>query len=572
MFAHIRQRLLFNTVIKYGKQKGYSSTSAVSVVKSEVKSEAKDVAEPIYPPIEDLSWKAQRKRNRQAWYDKIKGLETVEEKQFEINMPRYYGWKSLILKEHVIPYNALAHAQYYTRTHVVQESGLPAFYNNIVSTEQLDRMVQAVKSDIEDNIIFEHCVRRRDHEIPPDKFPLDENVKAHDRKIYMEEVISKALIHRINKTMLIHLAPENLHLLHAEVDFEPRLEASWFMGSLYPSSSRRLKRKSIEFMKDHADDPIDLPVQYIGQPVMHLRHKHPLREIIPLSDCENPALDVPTFKLNPGVLTYNFEKKHLTNIPGFWPGDESEFGLLSYHNCTYLQTRPEKYNDTSTALTVQAILSSYSWLLSQACYQGFSTFNDITYPLTTQTVITNGQWWSFFVYQLNTTLVHSEHADENPKRNICWVTEPIKLFDKIEDEKVHGLNEEVLKTLIKFYMNVPEERTGVDLKPYLGKSVKVVADIEHDERRNWLEKQYKHLVSNRPRHRRIPEIYDWQKIYLIRFKTRPLDKKREPWQFGVKAYKRRLDDHCPPYIPRCLRGAKSPKMRNKGRFAKMYYP
>jgi len=132
---------------------------------------------------------------------------------------------------------------------------------------------------------------------------------------------------------------------------------------------------------------------------------------------------------------------------------------------------------------------------------GFSTFNDITYPLTTQTVITNGQWWSFFVYQLNTTLVHSEYADENPKRNICWITEPIKLFDKIENEKVHGLNEEVLKTLIKFYMNIPEERVSVDLKPYLGKSVKKIADIEHDERRNWLEKHYKHLVNNRPRHR-----------------------------------------------------------------------
>lgn len=97
--------------------------------------------------------------------------------------------------------------------------------------------------------------------------------------------------------------------------------------------------------------------------------------------------------------------------------------------------------------------------------------------------------------------MHSEHVDENPKRNICWITEPIKLFDKIEDDKVHGLNEEVLKTLIKFYMNMPKERVGIDLKPYLGKSVKVIADIEHDERRNWLEKQYKHLVNNRPRHR-----------------------------------------------------------------------
>jgi len=200
-----------------------------------------------------------------------------------------------------------------------------------------------------------------------DKFPLDENIKTLDRKINMENIISKALIHRINRTMLIHLNSENPHLLHTEVDFEPRLEASWFMGGLNPPYSLQKLRKSVKFLNDFIGDPVNLPVQYIGEPVMHLRHKHPLREIISLSDCENSALDVPTFKLNPKVLTYTFEKKHLTNIPGFWPGDENEFGLLSYHN---LQRRPEKYNDTSTALTVQAVLASYSWLLSQACYQG----------------------------------------------------------------------------------------------------------------------------------------------------------------------------------------------------------
>lgn len=153
MFAHIRQRLLFNTVVKYGKQKRYS-TSAVSEVSSE------DAAEPTYLPIEDLSWKAKWKRKRQVWHDKIKNLETVEEKLFEINMPRYYGWKSLILQEHRIPYDALSHAQHCTRTHIVKESGLPAYYNHIISTEQLDRMVQAIKSDIEDNIIFEYYIRR----------------------------------------------------------------------------------------------------------------------------------------------------------------------------------------------------------------------------------------------------------------------------------------------------------------------------------------------------------------------------------------------------------------------------
>jgi len=70
--------------------------------------------------------------------------------------------------------------------------------------------------------------------------------------------------------------------------------------------------------------------------------------------------------------------------------------------------------------------------------------------------------------------------------------------------------------------------------------------------------------------RRISEIYDWQKIYIIRHKTRPMDKKREPWEFGIKMYKRTLDDHQPVYIPRHLR--ENPKKRNRGRWAKTYYP
>lgn len=185
----------------------------------------------------------------------------------------------------------------------------------------------------------------------------------------MEDVISKVLIQRINRTVLIHLSSKYPHLLHAEVDHEPRLEASWFMG-IEPTPFIKKQRSRFESLKEYVDDLLDLPVQYLGQPVVHLRSKHPLREIIPFSECENPALDIPIYKYNPVALGHTLDRRFLTNIPGFWPGDQNEFGLISYHNCTHLQRRPKEYNDTFEALTTQAILASYSWLLSQACYQG----------------------------------------------------------------------------------------------------------------------------------------------------------------------------------------------------------
>lgn len=70
--------------------------------------------------------------------------------------------------------------------------------------------------------------------------------------------------------------------------------------------------------------------------------------------------------------------------------------------------------------------------------------------------------------------------------------------------------------------------------------------------------------------RRIPEIYHWQEIYIRKFKTRPLDKRREPWEYGINQFKRKLDDHHPRYVPKCLR--ENPKKKKIGKWANTYYP
>lgn len=219
------------------------------------------------------------------------------------------------------------------------------------------------------------------------------------------------------------------------------------------------------------------------------------------------------------------------------------------------------------ALHCQAMKASFGWLLAQANYQGFTTYNDITYPLVTQTAITNGQLWSLYAYQMNTVEIHSEKVDENPKHNVCYGTKPLKLYDTVEDGKVKGLNEDVLKMIVQFYANVPEERDH-EMKPYLGKEEKYVADIEDDRRRCWLESRYKLLMSNRPRHNLLPETYMWERIYKIMHDTRAYEAKRRPFELGKNPYQRRLDEHLPPYIPKVLR----PYPKAKKRFETTYYP
>ena len=97
-------------------------------------------------------------------------------------------------------------------------------------------------------------------------------------------------------------------------------------------------------------------------------------------------------------------------------------------------------------------------------------------------------------------LLCDKYSDENPRRNLCWTTNPLQLFERIENDTVHGFNDEVLKHLIKLYVNVPQKR-NMNMKPFLGNDIKVVADIPDQEKRVWLERTFKHLMSCRPRHR-----------------------------------------------------------------------
>lgn len=109
---------------------------------------------PNYPLIQDMSLQARKLRDREALYEKIKNINTVEEKQIGLNMPRYYGWPCILLRDDKIPYNALPLVQFYTRTHFKSIEKLPDSYND---TSQLaDIIVKEIKSQVEDCIIIEN--------------------------------------------------------------------------------------------------------------------------------------------------------------------------------------------------------------------------------------------------------------------------------------------------------------------------------------------------------------------------------------------------------------------------------
>lgn len=110
-----------------------------------------------YPKIEDLSTEATNSRLREIYYDKIKALNTVEEKLIALNLPKFYGWPTFHLKENQVPYDYLPFAQYITRSVICEQSTLPL----LVSEEQIRPLIAQLKAELEKVLIFELQNKRR---------------------------------------------------------------------------------------------------------------------------------------------------------------------------------------------------------------------------------------------------------------------------------------------------------------------------------------------------------------------------------------------------------------------------
>lgn len=150
-----------------------------------------------------------------------------------------------------------------------------------------------------------------------------------------------------------------------------------------------------------------------------------------------------------------------------------------------------------------------------------------------------------------------------------------------------GLNEDVLKMLLQFYGNAPAERLGINMRPYLSQEEQLVADYEvsvwtfwvagfnkvgwlqDDDKRQWLEREYKYIMANRPRHRPMDELFAWEKIYKVDHKTRPMEKRLRYFELFQKPWTRQLNERLAEYIPKACR-PELPKY--KGRRAKEYWP
>ncbi|XP_075220576.1 mitochondrial ribosomal protein S30 [Lycorma delicatula] len=556
MFPACKSKIIFRLLKTYGIKKYRYCRHLSSAVE--------EYAKPNYPPIEDLSPAALKKKERFTLHEKYRKLNTIEEKLMALNFPRYWGWETIVLKEGELPYNFLPFAKYVTRTHFKETLTLPL--NNCTPDIDPKDLVNVIKSQIQDAILFELFERRHRHELEPLE-DIDE--------VQLKNFRLNSIINQINRILTVNLIQYVPQLIHAEVDYNPRLEAFWKVGGFKWSEeehkirTEKLDRDDIPFeWKNEAGKELEHWFQYFGETILQLRSQLPLE---PVTDDLKAPVDLKEIissevRYSPDFHGLGKKRRFGTSVPGFWPGnDTNEFGLLSYHSCNHLSVRPPHFgiDEHNEAIHAQAILAAYSWLHGLASYQGFSTFNEMVYPLVTQHVITDGQSFSFYLYQLNTMLMHQDYYESNERCNLCYGTPRIKLYDHVKGREFVGWNDDVILRLISMYMNKTAKR-NYDMKPFVNPNESYVSEVtDIDERREWLHNEFRYMYSNRPREKLPYEIFDWEWIYKIKFMTRPMDRRIRPfelWQHPIT--ERKYNDYLPRYIPKSLRDPLKRKQKN----------
>uniref|UniRef100_A0A8D8W351 28S ribosomal protein S30, mitochondrial n=1 Tax=Cacopsylla melanoneura TaxID=428564 RepID=A0A8D8W351_9HEMI len=505
------------------------------------------VSKNIYPPILDISEKAKKGREALAMHAKIQALNTVEEKLLALNVPRYYGWESLVLKEGRVPYNFLPFIKSVTKTKVHQVD--KECIEITLTQEKVDELLKNIKSQLGKVLVYHSQSQRHRHELESEEQTITD---AEADKIKADN-----LVDQINRVLVSNLSKEYPHLLSAQVDYRPRIEAFWNVGGLGLTEAEREKRKKKNVPEELLDEPSNKWIQYFGSPLIQLRSNlplTPLTDITPTqsSDCEE-------FPYDP-VLTYALETKryHGATLPGYWPDDEHKYGLLSFHSL------PLKYNadDFEESLDSTGLLASWAWLLGQAAYHGFTTFNDITYPLVTQTIVSNGKLLSLYSYQMNTCVTFTDSG----KRNDCYTSGPMELYSSIEDGQIKGWNDGALRQLLSMYTNKPQQREGLNMSPYLNPDESLVQKIENEKKRIWLHKTYRYFTAHRNRYLEAPEIFDWEYIYKVAFETRPMDARKRFFERDEDPLEERPLYDTYKYIPKPERPETEPKKRHEDQF------
>ncbi|NXK00207.1 RT30 protein, partial [Corythaixoides concolor] len=248
-------------------------------------------------------------------------------------------------------------------------------------------------------------------------------------------------------TLAAFLSARNPLLAASSLDLKPEVNYYWHHGEEVVVHGHRKGRV----------DPVRFQID--DNPHLQIRVPKQLPEIVPL---ESDLGDVPVIDHKPSKLPL-FKKQYENKVfIGSKVADPCCYGHTQFHLIPDKLKR-ERFiranleDQIEVVYRANGIASLFAWTAAQAMYQGFWNEADVTRPFVSQAVVTDGKYFAFFSYQLNTLALTVETIQNNPRKNICWGTDSKPLYDVVEGGSVKGFNDEVLFQLVRFLLNRPKE-------------------------------------------------------------------------------------------------------------------
>nr|XP_027202450.1 28S ribosomal protein S30, mitochondrial-like [Dermatophagoides pteronyssinus] len=499
--------------------------------------QAEYTEKPEYPPIYQPTNEGIQKQIRLDWYNAIRRLPTAEQKIYEIT--KHYGHLSLMIDPVMATYNGLPSQKFITRTHLI--NGLPDSYRStdLQNVDNIEHLRQQILSIIAARL-FEAKSRIASADFR--KTQLTTIGRSSPTNV-VQSLAEDDIIADVVQLIQNHYRSEQLDNYH--LDYNPFVSTSWWLGD-YP-----IPFKKARWFKDN--ERINQLFTYRGNHSLHIRKMNPLPPIVSMNDVLSQT-EIPKCDYNLLKLGIPLRRHNIMSLPGFWPDRSAgyDFPYLMAMNYECLRQRQRRYglsgcNDDQDVCDGMAITSAFSWLTGIANNLGFTIYDRLTYPLVTNVVITNGQDWSFYVYQLNNHCFHEDltiNDDGNNVNNVCnlcWSSGNIRLFDSFENGSFNNVNIAVLDMLIKMITTntaTNDYLSELNLRPYLRSSLDNNIDNqrEKDELTYSLRRKFANQIDTFVARRKKTNL--WEKIY----------KNHKEAMIDVKRIRPKIEMKYPPFF------------------------
>lgn len=401
-----------------------TSTRAPQVALAEV------AAAPVarYPPIVaslTADSKAARQRRVERWQASVHAAESADAKMRILTKMQFMKY---VVYPQTFSLNADRWYQGFTKT--VFLSGLPPAAQPR-PRPGLD--VAGLRSAVCDALLQERFFLRRRGRAP----------------LYREqEALASPFLDQLVAALVGLLGPHNPALAAAALDYKRPVHFYWLRGEEIITHGHRKGR--VDALRYQIND----------KPHNQIRVSRQLPEFVPL-DYSVPV-EIPVMNCKPDKLPLFKRQYENTIFIGSKTADPNCYGHTQLHLLSdkFKRERLLKKNcadQVEVVFRANAIASLFAWTGAQAMYQGFWSEADVTRPFVSQGIITDGKYFSFFCYQLNTVALTAQADQNNPRKNICWGTQSKPLYEAIEGDDVKGFDDDVLLQIVHFLLNRPGE-------------------------------------------------------------------------------------------------------------------